>query len=145
MRRTNRTLNIAPSLGAGSVVLLAGCGSLLGIGIDIPEEAVVEVEAEATEPLLLVTSKDFQPVYDPEEGRFVAAILFADTVTLQPADLPFTDRYDVEPEARFLARVVNPAADTAEVTLRVIFDGDVAYDRTLRIADAQYMEYSHIF
>lgn len=48
----------------------------------------------------------------------------------------------MQPENRLLARVVNPSADTALVRLIVRLDGDVGHDRSVRIADNQYIEFT---
>lgn len=138
-RSLRRLLPVVVAMGAA---LTGGCDALFGTGPDVPREALVEVEAEATEPLLLVVSKEFEIFYDVEEGAFVTILEAADTTTLETAALPFTVRHDLQPENRFLARVVNPAADTAQVRLVVRLDGSIGHDRTLRIANGQYIEYS---
>lgn len=126
----------------GAPLLLAGCDFIFGSDPEVPSEAVVEVEGEAAAPLLVVLSKDFQIAFDPSEGGSVSFLLLADTVVLEPGDLPFTTRLDVQPENRLLARVVNPSADTALVRLIVRLDGDIGHDRSVRIADNQYIEFS---
>lgn len=126
----------------GAPLLLGGCEFLFGTDPEIPSQAVVEVEGEATEPLVVVLSKDFQVVYDAGEGSYVSFLLLADTVMVEPGELPFSTTLDVQPENRLLARVVNPSADTALVRLIVRLDGQLGHDRSVRIADNQYIEFS---
>lgn len=130
---------------AGRVALililpLAGCG-LLEPSDRRPNEADIIVEGTSEVPLRVVLSTNFTAQPNPETGQMDVFILTSESHDLP---LPINLRMALTTD-RILVRVVNLSEDeTADVRMRVFFDGSGAYDQQATLLDAR-LEFIHIF
>lgn len=122
------------------VLPLASCG-LLETDDRRPDRARIVIEGSSDVPLRLVVSQRFTATPNSETGLLDIVLATWDDDTLE---LPIDRTVNVETD-RFLVRLVNPSqSDTADVRMRVIFDGNVVYDQEALILDAQ-LEFIHLF
>jgi hypothetical protein len=122
----------------------AACGDMFGVGLEVPEEARIEVAGQTPVELLLVTSKSFVQAWDEVERRDTVLVVKADTTGLTQEDLPFATTIRLQPEERLLVELVNLQPDTAAVSLRVFLDGKNAYERNTGLAEST-LQYSQVW
>lgn len=139
--RTRRfALRLLPIL---AVALPATACDVFQPGTETPDQARVVVSGSTPLPLRLITSTRFTRTTD-EDGSTVTTFTDADTVYLD-VDIDFDRVYPVKPDNRFLARLTNPEAEDATVSMRVYFDGDLEYDQeNVTLRDAS-LEFSYVF
>jgi len=122
----------------------AACDDFFGVGIEVPEQARIEVSGQTPVELLLVTSKRFAFLWDEEAQRDTLVVAVADTIPLMQDDLPFEKSISIRPEERLLVQLHNLQPDTAAVSLRVYLDGTIAYERAAGLADGTF-QYSQVW
>lgn len=103
-------------------LVLAACDGLLFP--DRPEDIRVLLEGDASEPVRVVTSRDFIVGGSGEASRSGVEFVEADTALVA---LPFERTYPMAPTYHFAVRV--SVADTAaDVRMRVVLDGREVWD-----------------
>ncbi len=127
----------------GLAAWISGGCNVLDDTQELPRYAEVDIIGSAPDGgLVLVISDDFVLVDDLVEGTGHAELIRADTALV---DVGFTNSYSIVGRHRFLVRLSNPGADTADITLTVSFDGVVSYRRSATLADGGALEFSQVF
>lgn len=133
---------VAQALAVASVTVLVGaCDSLLETGQDTPSEARVVVAGTSTEQLRLVTSNDFFRQATGSSTESAAVLVTADTTLFSPE---FDQQYDLGPLTRFFVRLDNPEGAEAQVTLRVFFDEELAFEQSSTLEGVE-VEFNFVF
>jgi len=125
------------------LVLQAAACSVFDSKDEVADEARVVITGTSNESTIVITSTRFERWYD-DEGASHTTLLVSDTV---PLDLstPFDEIYPVKPDIGFLVRVVHPDTIPAVISMKVYFDGELAYDqRDVSLNDSS-IEFSYIF
>jgi len=134
-----RLISLRPAalLLAGSLATTtAACDSIRGTGLDLPDEAHVEITGETPVQLVYMVSREFGPVWSEEEQQDVTVVVNADTLLLAQDDLPFEQTIPIEPADRLLVQLVNPYTDTASVAMRVFVDGKLRFEHAADLSKA---------
>jgi len=128
---------LAALLSAGALACAAAaCDSVFGVGIDVPDQARIEISGQTPVELRLITSKKFELAWDPEEQRDVVVLTDADTTAIAQENLPFVRTIPIEPEGRLLVRLVNPSTEMASITMSVFIDGKKEFERIADVSDS---------
>lgn len=120
----------------------AGCDDLLDDTQPLPDFARVVLTGASPVDLEIVTSTNFQVVSDFELQETFVQLILSDTALAVP---PYEDDIDIRSTERFFIRVTNHAAEVADITLEVSFDGTVEYNQSAFMSEGGSLEFTQIF
>lgn len=145
MDMTERTRLTRALSGSAWATAVLGFASVGGCGLveadKQPEQARVQIEVTATNPLQLVISTDFFEFIEPVSGEILASLNDADTFAVTGT---FDQTIALGNASAILARLTETDSLQATVRMRVFLDGSLEYDRQGTIQDAT-LEYRYIF
>jgi hypothetical protein len=115
------------------VALAAACTS----DATPPTSATVIVEADTPEPIFLIVASRFEVL-----GNGELALTNGDTIEITGN---YNDKFQLNSEARFTAKLINEGELPADVRLSVLIDGSVQFDDRATILNGGFLQYVYRF